>query len=85
MLARYAGTYQFDDFELEVKFSDDGLLLGCARACDFSLLPRSETEFLVEDLDAAVTFELDEADQPVKMIGHFAPGKAFVGKPVTRR
>jgi len=81
-LARYAKEYQFDDFKLRVKVAGDGLLIGSPGMGDFSLLPRSQTEFVVEDLDAPVSFELDADGNPLRMIGEFAPGKRLQGVPV---
>ncbi len=81
-LAKYAGEYQFEDFTLTVKAGGDGLLIGAPGVGDFSLLPRSETEFLWEDLGAPVTFDLDSAGKPVRMIGGFAADKKFEGRPI---
>ena len=82
VLAKYAKEYDFDDFKLCVKTAPEGLLIGGAGMGDFSLLPRSRTEFLVEDLEAPVAFELDRNGGPVRMIGEFAPDKTLVGRPV---
>jgi len=82
VLRKYAGEYDFDKFRLRVKVAGNGLLIGDSRTGDFSLLPRSATEFIVEDLEAPVTFELDDDGRPLRMIGEFAPGKPLEGRPV---
>ncbi len=82
VLRRYAGQYEFEGFKLCVKAVDDGLLIGGPGVGSFSLLPRSKTEFSIEDLDAPVTFELDDDGNPLRMIGEFAADKKRVGRPV---
>ena len=79
---KYTGQYDFKHFKLRVKASGDGLLVGSAGMGDFSLLPRSRTEFFIEDLEAPVTFELDDDGRPVRMFGEFAPGKRIEGRRV---
>jgi CubicO group peptidase (beta-lactamase class C family) len=81
-LARYARTYDFGDFALDIKLAATGLLIGNAGTGDFSLLPRSETQFIVEDLEAPVRFELDDDGNPVRVIAEFAAGKRTAGQPV---
>ena len=81
VLAKYAKQYAFEDFKLRVKTAGDHLLIGGPGMGYFSLLPRSETEFVVEDLDAPVAFELDAEGNPLRMTGEFAPGKTVVGRP----
>ena len=82
ILAKYAGEYQFEGFKLDVKATAGGLLIGTPGIGGFSLLARSETEFLFEGLDIPVTFELDSSGKPVKMIGTLAADKRFEGRPV---
>ena len=83
ILAKYAKEYEFEKFKLRVKVAGNGLLIGGPGMGDFSLLPRSETEFIVEDLDAPVALELDADGNPLRMIGEFAPGKRLQGLPVS--
>lgn len=49
---------------------------------DFSLLPRSTTDFIMEDLEAPIVFTLNAGGAPVRMTAEFAPGKTSVGRPV---
>ena len=74
VLSKYAKRYDFGEFSLRVRAVGDGLLLSGPGMGSFSLLPRSRTQFVVEDLEAPVTFELDAAGRPLRMIGEFAPG-----------
>ena len=80
ILAKYAKEYDFEKFRLRVRAVGDGLLLSGPGMGSFSLLPRSKAQFIVEDLEAPVTFELDADGNPLRMIGEFAPGKRLEGR-----
>jgi len=82
VLAKYAGQYAFEEFKLHVKTAGDHLLIGGPGMGYFSLLPRSETELVVEDLDAPVRLDLDADGNPLRITGEFAPGNPVVGRPV---
>ena len=84
VLAKYAGEYQFEGFKLNVKATAGGLLVGTAGIGEFSLPAISKTEFLWEDLNMPVTFELDSAGRPVKMIAASSTDKQFDGLPVRK-
>lgn len=83
ILPKYVKQYDFEKYRLGVSVVDDGLLIGNPGMGTFSLLPRSETQFIVEDIEAPVTFELDADGHPLRMIGEFAPGKKTEGRPVS--
>ncbi len=83
ILDRYAGEYDFGEFKLWVKRSDDGLLIGNPGMGDFSLLPLSETSFLMEDVEVPVAFRLDDEGNPTAMIIEPSSEKRFEGRRVT--
>jgi hypothetical protein len=83
MLPNYAREYEFADFKLRVKAVADELVLNGPAMGDFSLLPLSGSQFLVEDIGAPVTFELDENQTPAAMIIEAAPGQKRRGRPVS--
>ena len=83
ILPRYAMEYDFEDFRLCVKTVGDGLSISGSGMGNFSLLPLSETEFIMEDVDAPVAFDLDENGDPIGMTIEFAPGKKSQGRPVS--
>jgi hypothetical protein len=66
-LAKYAGSYELEGGELTVKATSGGLLIGTPRVGDFSLLPLSETDFLMEDVDLPLRFELDSDGKRVRL------------------
>ena len=82
VLSKYARQYDFGGFQLHVKTAGDGLLIGGPGIGQFGLLPLSETQFVVEDLQAPVAFELDEEGNPLRISAEFAPGKRIRGRPV---
>ncbi len=82
VLARYTAQYDFGEFKLRVKAASDGLLIGGPGMGDFGLLPLSATEFVIEDLEVPVTFELDDDGTPLQAVGEFVPGKKTTGRPV---
>lgn len=65
VLAKYAGQYELGDTKFTVKPTETGLLIGTPDIGEFSLLPLSEVNFLMEDLDVPLTFELDANQKPV--------------------
>lgn len=82
-LDRYAGEYNFGEFKLSVNRSDDGLLIGNPGMGDFSLLPLSETSFLMEDVSVPVTFRLDDNGSPTAIIIEPSSETRFEGQLVT--
>ena len=66
-LAKYVGRYELEGDELTVKTTAGGLLIGTPSVGDFSLLPVSETDFLMEDVEVPLTFELDSEAKPVRL------------------
>lgn len=83
ILPRYATEYDFEDFRLRVKTTDDGLTVSGSRMGEFSLLPLSETEFVMEDVGAPVVFETDEKGNVIGVTIETAPGKKLQGRPVS--
>ena len=83
ILDRYAGEYDFGEFRLRVKRSGDGLLIGNPGMGDFSLLPLSETEFLMEDVEVPVTVRLDDNGRPTGLTIESSPEDRVEGRPVT--
>ncbi|MBN1845685.1 MAG: serine hydrolase, partial [Sedimentisphaerales bacterium] len=84
VLDRYAGAYDFPDtYRARVARDAEGsLLIQGPAAGTFALLPRSETEYLLEDLNAPVTFRLDGDGKPLYMAIEFTPGERCLGRPV---
>ena len=85
LLRRYAGEYDFGAFTLDIKTTGTGLVIGNAAMGDFSLRAQSETDFIMEDLEAPLVFTLDESGNPLRVTAEFAPGTTSVGNPVQLR
>ncbi|MHC4177983.1 MAG: hypothetical protein ACYSWU_10770, partial [Planctomycetota bacterium] len=83
VLPTYAMEYDFEDFRLLVKTVGDGLTISGPGMGEFSLLPLSETEFIMEDVGAPVTFDFDENGNPLGMTVETLPGKKSLGRPVS--
>ncbi len=67
VLAKYVGKYEIDGFEFTVKVGSNGLLIGAPEVGDFSLLPLSEANFLIEDMNVPLTFEFDSEGKPKRL------------------
>jgi CubicO group peptidase (beta-lactamase class C family) len=67
-LAKYVGRYEVGGIEFTVTSTETGLLIGTPSTGDFSLLPLSKSDFLIEDLDVPVTFEFDANDTATRLI-----------------
>lgn len=74
-LDRYVGRYEVEGLSLSVRRADDDLLLEGPSIGTFRLLPLSETRFLMEDVEAPVTFDRDADGQSVRMSIEVAPGE----------
>lgn len=82
ILDRYAAEYDFEKFKLRVKAAGRNLLISGPGMGSFSLLPLSETEFIMEDVEAPVAFELDDNGNPLQMTIETAPGDCRHGRPL---
>ncbi len=78
-LDRYAKLYDFEEFKLRVTRAEDGLLIGHPGKVTFRLLPLASTEFVIEDVEVPVTFQLDDQGDPSGMIIEVSPEKQFSG------
>jgi len=79
VLKRYAVEYDFGEFRTRVRLVGNELLLSAARTGQFALLPRSATEFVIEDVEAAVRFEVEDG-RPQTMAVEFSPGEFTAGR-----
>ena len=79
LFQRYAKQYQFERVTIRVKACDDRLSIGGPGIGDFSLLPLSETEFIIEDVQVPVTFKLDNQGNSTCMIIATTPDKEHCG------
>lgn len=80
ILDRYSGEYRFpDDYIAQIKELDGNLLVTSPGAGTFTLLPLSQTQFIMEDIDAPVTFELGDDGKPLYMTVEFTPGEKCCG------
>jgi hypothetical protein len=59
------------------------LLARMPEGCPFRLRALSETEFILEDVEAPVVFELDERGNVTRMVVGFAPNKELHGYPTS--
>lgn len=79
-LDRYARLYEFDSFQIRVKRDGDGLVIGQPGKAAFRLLPLSQTEFFIKDVQLPVSFELDENGEPIQMTVKTETGKKYVSQ-----
>ena len=82
ILDRYTREYDFGEFKLCVKRSGDCLLIGSPGMGDFSLLPLSDTKFLMEDVRLPVAFRFDDNGNPARMTIEPSMEERFEGRPV---
>ena len=85
MLDRYVGDYEFpDNFNAQVTPGTDGnLLIHGPGAGTFTLIPHSKVGFILEDIDAPVSFKFGDDEKPVYMTIEFTPGEKCLGLAVT--
>jgi hypothetical protein len=81
-LRRYEGEYQFQKVRARVRLAGDHLVIEGSDMPAFTLLPQSETRFVVEDVEAPVTFELGVDDNPTWMAIEVTPAKRCLGRRV---
>lgn len=81
-LQKYAREYDFREFKLRVKTGGGGLLIGGPGMGYFSLLPLSQTQFVIEDVEAPLAFRLDGQGNPQGVSVEFYTGKPWHGLPV---
>jgi len=81
VLDRHMGEYEFpDNYRARIMRETDGnLLIHGPSAGTFGLLPRSETEFLLEDINAPVKFTLGDDGSPLYLIIEFTPDEKCLG------
>jgi CubicO group peptidase (beta-lactamase class C family) len=79
VLAGYAGDYVFDEFTIEVKLKDTFLVFRHPEGILFRLLPLSKSQFIVEDVEEIMQFDLDSQGNPQRMTFELA-GKRFEGR-----
>jgi hypothetical protein len=48
----------------------------------FILVPRSETEFFIEDMEIPIVFEIDEEGRPVEVTLDGRPAWRITGRPI---
>ena len=65
-LSNYVGTYAFENNSWSIRLRNQGLQV-VTQIGLFNLLPRSTTHFVIEDIEADVTFELGGSGVPVTM------------------
>jgi len=82
VLEKYAAEYDFGKFKLRVETAGSNLVLSGPGMGTFSLLPLSRTQFILEDVEAPVVFELDDNGNPVQMTIETAPGEKRLGRPL---
>jgi CubicO group peptidase (beta-lactamase class C family) len=84
VLDQYVGDYRFpDDYTARIKKVDDRLLIDSPGAGTFTLLPLSPTQFIMEDVNAPVSFALADEGQPLYMTIAFTPGETCWGLAVS--
>ncbi len=73
----YVGDYRSGKAVLSILRSDQGLLLSGPTIGRFSLLPKSKTAFVLEDVGTPVTFAVDDHDQPIRFLLDSAHPKEY--------
>jgi len=84
-LDRYVGNYEFPgNFKAQVTPGPNGnLLIHGSSAGTFTLIPHSEVDFIMEDIDVPVRFKFGDNGKPVFMTIDFTPGEKSLGLAVT--
>lgn len=86
VLDKYVGEYQFPgNYIAQIRKVEGNLLIDSPEAGKFTLLSLSETEFIMEDVDAPVSFELSDDGKPLYMTIEFPPGEKCCGVAVSAR
>jgi hypothetical protein len=74
-LERYVGFHEFDaTMRIELLLENGRLILRTADLAPLELLPESDTEFFVKDIDIEVAFELDAANEVTGLVARLANG-----------
>jgi CubicO group peptidase (beta-lactamase class C family) len=80
-LSRYAGTYDFGKFSLDIVMHDGCLMLRGPQMGTFPLQPRSPLEFTIEDIEAPARFEFDANTRPLLLHIEASPEVIYRGRP----
>ncbi len=79
ILARYVGDYVFNEFTTDVKLKDTSLFFQHPDGIVLRLLPISKSQFIAEDAEILIRFDLDSQSNPLQMAFEFA-GKSYKGR-----
>lgn len=86
ILDRYVKTYKVGNFEVIITKSTNNDLLIESRikykTGKFRLLPLSKTRFVAEDVEAPVSFGVDDSGNPVQITIEFPSGEKLYGSPI---
>ena len=86
ILDRYVKTYKVGNFEVIItKSTNNGLLIESRmkyKTGKFRLLPLSKTRFVAEDVEAPVSFGVDDSGNPVQITIEFPSGEKLYGSPI---
>ncbi len=81
ILDKYVGEYQFpDNYIAQVRKVNGNLLIDSPGAGKFTLLPLSETKFIMEDVDVPVSFEVSDGGKALYVTIEFRPGEKCCGE-----
>ncbi|HID76228.1 MAG TPA: class C beta-lactamase-related serine hydrolase [Planctomycetaceae bacterium] len=80
-LARYQGHYVLGRTTVEISLVGDRLLLSGPQMYRFGLIPCSQQEFRIEDVEVPLRFVLDDEGRPSGLVIEPAPGKRLIGRP----
>ncbi|MCP4710543.1 MAG: beta-lactamase family protein, partial [Planctomycetes bacterium] len=80
LLKKFTGDYEFiGNYIAQISEIDGNLLIDSPGAGAFTLLPVGETEFIMEDIEAPVSFKLDDKGKPLCLTIEFAPEEIYCG------
>ena len=86
ILDKYVNQYRFDEtMTVAIKKHNGHLLARMPEGCPFRLRALSEKEFILEDVEAPVVFELDDRGNVTRMVVGFTPKKELYGYPISPR
>ena len=84
LLDKYVGAYEFTgNYLARISKVNGKLLIDSPGAGKFTLLPASETEFIMEDIEAPVSFEFDDDEKPIYITVEFTPEEKYYGVAVS--
>jgi len=79
-LENFTGDYEFiGNYIAHISVLDGNLLIDSPGAGAFTLLPTGETDFITEDIEAPVSFKLDDNGKPLYLTIEFAPEEIYYG------